>query len=166
MEEKICSFTGHRDIKREHMSFLPELLDRSIEYAYKEGCRAFLTGGAIGFDTLAARQVVKFRMFHRDVRLILVLPCMNQDAKWSDAQRNSYQFLLKEADEVIYVSEEYDSRCMARRNRYLATRADILIAYLSKSISGAAQTVRMAEQMQKQIFNLYGTLERRSQNGE
>ena len=166
MEEKVCSFTGHRDIKREHLSFLPDLLDRSIEYAYGEGCRVFLTGGAIGFDTVAAMQVVKFRMHHRDVRLILVLPCMNQDEKWSNAQKKSYQFLLKEADEVVYVSDEYDKGCMARRNMYLASKADILIAYLSKSMSGAGQTVRMAEQMQKTVFNLYGRLERQNKNEE
>ena len=160
MEEKICSFTGHRQIKREHLSALPDLLYKSIEYAYSQGCRSFLSGGAIGFDTYAARAVIKFRIFHRDVRLILVLPCIDQDAKWNDVQKNAYQYLIREADEIVYLSDEYTPTCMARRNHYLAKEADILVAYLERSGSGAGQTVRMANELGKTVFNLYGRLEK------
>jgi len=157
---KKCSFTGHRLIKKEHASGLEALLMRSIEYAYSEGCRDFFSGGAVGFDTLAARCVVKFRISHPDARLVLLLPCMNQDEKWNAAQRDSYEFLLSNADEVEYVSEEYNESCMRERNFLLASRADILVAYVGHSRSGASQTVRMADSMGKTIYNLYPALEK------
>lgn len=156
-----CSFTGHRIISRECRRELISLLERAIEYAYSEGCRCFMCGGAIGFDTLAARAVINFRMTHSDLRLVLVLPCIEQDAKWNEAQRNSYNFTLELADEVIYTSDSYTKSCMAERNRYLAQGCDILIAYSGKSNSGSAQTVRMAEKCGKRIYNLYNTVQKK-----
>ena len=160
MNGKICSFTGHRSVKATHKNKITPLIARAIEYAYKEGCRDFLSGGAVGFDTLAAREVLRFRLSHSDVRLILVLPCINQDERWGDGDRNNYEYLLNVADEVIYVADEYTDTCMRERNFKLASMADILIAYVSRYNSGAAQTVRMAEKMGKQIYNLYPTLEK------
>lgn len=154
----VCSFTGHRQIESELRVALIELLGRAIEYAYGEGCREFICGGAVGFDTLAAREVIRFRMRHTDVRLILALPCIEQDLKWSDAQKSAYGFTLSAADEVIYISDSYTKTCMAERNRYLADRCDMLIAYVGRSTSGAGQTVRMAERLNKRIYNLYPTL--------
>ena len=155
---KACAFTGHRRIESRHMQKLPELVLRAVQYAYDNGCRKFITGGAIGFDTLAAREVIKFRISHPDVSLVLALPCIEQDAKWNSAQKNAYSFTLAVADEVIYTSEVYTKNCMAIRNRYLADKADLLIAYVGRSNSGAAQTVRMAESMNKRIYNLYPTV--------
>ena len=151
----VCSFTGHRRIEPEHRKMLVDLLGRAVEYAYSEGCRTFMTGGAIGFDTLAAREVIRFRMTHSDVRLVLVLPCIEQDAKWNEAQKESYNFTLSVADEIVYVSEEYTKSCMAKRNSYLAEHADLVIAYLNRKNSGAAQTVRMAESLNKRVYNLF-----------
>ena len=150
-----CSFTGHRQIPPECRAALTSLVDRAIEYAYSEGCRTFMCGGALGFDTIAAKEVIRFRMSHSDVRLILILPCVEQDANWNEAQKNSYNFTLEAANEVIYTSDSYTKTCMAVRNRYLAENCDILIAYAGRSNSGSAQTVRMAEKCGKRIYNLY-----------
>ena len=99
-------------------------------------------------------------MSHPDVRLVLILPCLEQDAKWSDAERNAYDHLVNAADEVRYVSEEYTDSCMRERNRILAEEADMLVAYLGRAYSGSAQTVRMATELGKEVYNLYPTLER------
>lgn len=154
----VCSFTGHRQIEPELRIALLELIGRAIQYAYNEGCREFISGGALGFDTLVAREVIRFRITHRDVRLILALPCVNQDEKWSQRQKDAYNYTLSSADEVIYISDSYTATCMAERNAFLAQRADILVAYLGKQRSGAAQTVRMAEKLGKRIYNLYPAL--------
>ena len=157
---RACSFTGHRQIKFEHKKQLPSLLDRAISFAYSKGCRKFLTGGAVGFDTEAAREVIKFRISHPDISLVLVLPYINQSERWSDKQKEAYEYTLSMADEVIYVSEEYTDTCMKERNLRLAEEADILIAYVARDKSGSAQTVRMARSAGKEIYNLYPALEK------
>lgn len=156
---KACAFTGHRNIKPEHRKKLPELLERAISYAYQNGCRVFYAGGAIGFDTEAARAVIKFRIDHPDVSLVLLLPCINQGARWSASQLSVYEYTLSAANEVEYISEEYNDRCLRDRNRALASRCDILVAYLERQNSGAAQTVRMAKSLGKTVYNLYPTLD-------
>ena len=159
MEKRLCcSFTGHRKIQPEHLKKMPDLLTRAINFAYSEGCRDFFSGGAVGFDTLAAREVIRFRISHPDVRLVMLLPCISQDEMWSASQRDAYSYVLKNADEVIYLSDEYTPDCMKKRNLALAERCDILISYVSYSKSGSAQTEKMAKNLEKRVYNLYPTL--------
>ena len=158
----VCSFTGHRQIALSHKERIDELLSRAIEYAYNEGCRTFLSGGAIGFDTLAARAVILFRMSHPDVHLKMLLPCISQDAMWTDAQKDAYEYILKAADSVEYVCEEYTPDCMKKRNYRLAEDCDILIAYVGRARSGSAQTLRFAQKMERRVYNLYPTLDKKT----
>lgn len=158
MEYKTCSFTGHRKINEKHKDKISELVARAIKYAYDKGCRNFLTGGALGFDTIAAKEIIKFRMHNTDVKLILVLPCLNQGEHWCERERAMYDYIMSSADETVYVSEIYYDGCMKDRNFRLAESCDILIAYVGKSRSGSAQTVRIAEKMGKEIYNLYPAL--------
>lgn len=151
---KNCSFTGHRIIPKEHLEYVKKKLNGGINYAYENGCRIFHTGGALGFDTLAAQAVIAFRASHPNVRLVLVLPCREQADGWTEPQRAEYEKILKSADSVIYISENYHKDCMRVRNAYLAQNADMLLSYVYKARSGAAQTVRMAERLNVKIFNL------------
>ena len=157
-----CAFTGHRNIKFEHRAGMPGLLFRAINYAYEQGCRQFITGGALGFDTEAARQVLKFRIEHPDVTLVLFLPCLDQDAAWSAGQRDSYDYILSSANEVRYVSESYDRSCMKRRNQAMAEECDLMIGYVGRDRSGASQTMRIAKELGKETYNLYNELEKGS----
>ena len=157
-----CAFTGHRNIKESHKNLLPDLLARAIGYAYEKGCRKFIAGGALGFDTVAAREVLRFRLNHPDVSLVLFLPCLDQDAGWSARQRDSYDYILASADEVKYISECYDKSCMKRRNQAMAEECDIMIAYVNRDYSGSAQTLRMAQSLGKETYNLYPNLEKGS----
>lgn len=157
-----CAFTGHRNIKFEHRAGMPNLLSRAIGYAYDKGCRRFITGGALGFDTEAAREVIRFRISHPDVSLVLFLPCLDQDASWSLRQRDSYDYILSSADEVKYISECYDKTCMKRRNQAMAEECDIMIAYVGRERSGSSQTLRIAQTLGKESYNLYFELEKGS----
>ncbi len=154
---KSCSFTGHRQIAKEHSEILTDLTKRAIEYAYNNGCRKFYLGGALGFDTLAAKEVLAFSDEHPDAELHLLLPCHDQDAKWGDEDREVYKQILKRADSVEYVNKRYTSTCMKERNAALVERADMLVAYMGRSYSGAGQTVRKAKEKGIPVYNLYPT---------
>ena len=152
---KTCSFTGHRIIPTAHMKKLTDLLDRAIEYAYANGCRSFYTGGAIGFDTMAAKALLRFRIKHNDVKIIIAVPCQDQAERWSFSDRDMYEYILANADEVVFCSDEYTKDCMKKRNEFLATVCDVLIAYSGRASSGSAQTVRMAKALGKEVYNLF-----------
>lgn len=155
-----CSFTGHRVIPAKHKEKLDALLDRAIEYAYSEGCRVFHTGGALGFDTVVAKKLLTYRMRHTDVRLIVVVPCKDQSVRWSESDRDMYDYILANADEVVFCSDEYSKDCMKKRNAYLAEVCDVLFAYCGRNSSGSAQTLRMASALGKTVYNLYPSVEK------
>ena len=157
-----CAFTGHRRIKPSHKADREKLISRAVEYAYGRGVRRFYAGGALGFDTLAARQVILFRMSHPDVSLHLILPCADQCDGWSDADRDSYGFILSRADSSELLTEKYEKGCMKARNARLVELADMLIAYAdgARSFSGSMQTVRMAKRKGIEVYNLYPTLDK------
>ena len=160
MEYSSCSFTGHRVIEPRHVDEIIALLDRAVAYAYSVGVRTFYSGGAIGFDTMAARAVVKFRLMHPDVSLVMLLPCADQDSRWSALQQGGYQYLLSVANEVVYLSDGYYSGCMHARNRELVERADMIVAYCSGRQSGSLHTMKLADKAGKTVYNLYGALEK------
>lgn len=158
-----CSFTGHRAIKKEHMPYISSFVLRAITYAYEKGCRNFYTGGALGFDTVAAKEIIRFRLSHADVRFVLLLPTPVQDRMWQESDRNFYNYTLSVADEIVYSSDEYTKSCMKDRNMKLAESCDILISYMGRRQSGAGQTVAMAERLGREIYNLYPAIEREVQ---
>ena len=158
MEIRAAAFTGHRNILPEHRDELTALLARAIEYLYSNGCRRFFSGGALGFDTLAAKQVIQFKLSHPDCELHLILPCRNQTDRWEQRDVDMYEFILSEAKTVRYISDNYTDGCMKERNRMLVDLSDCLVAYFYREASGAGQTVRMARGAGKTVYNLISGL--------
>jgi uncharacterized phage-like protein YoqJ len=154
-KQKTASFTGHRSIKRTDISQLQKELDATISGLIGKGVLFFMSGGAVGFDTLAANAALKAREHNPSVKLILALPCTNQDSRWREADKQAYRHLLDNADEIIYVSEQpYFDGCMAQRNLYLIEHSSVCIAYMTHGRSGTSQTVRMARERGLTITNL------------
>ena len=59
--EKCCCFTGHRRIPEQEMLWVRRRLREEILDLAQKGVDTFLTGGALGFDTLAAQEVLRMR---------------------------------------------------------------------------------------------------------
>ena len=154
-EMQACAFTGHRTLPYGEIEAIRGLIDRAIRYAYAQGCRTFYNGGAIGFDIETAERVLALRSEYPDVRLCFLLPCKNQDAKWSAEQKRRYKNALSLAYSVEYIRDVYTENCMRERNEELVRRADMLISYLSHFRSGAYQTVAMAKRKGIPVYNLF-----------
>ena len=152
-ENSLC-FTGHRMITERDRAALNPLLDTALKDACAAGIRIFLSGGALGFDTLAAKAVLRLRDKVPGVKLFLALPCRSQASRWSVSDRIDYQSLLDQADQVIYVSEEYFDGCMQKRNRFLVDHASYCFCFLRSCHGGTWYTVSYAYDQGKQIRNL------------
>ena len=155
MTEKTATFTGHRTIQNVDLPRLTERLEKTIADLISQGVVRFLSGGATGFDTMAATAVLAARNQHQAVKLCMVLPCSNQDERWKTADRLTYRHLLEIADEVFYVSEKpYFDGCMEQRNRYLIQNSSVCVAYMRRGRSGTSQTVRFAREHGLTVINL------------
>ena len=149
-----CSFTGHRAIPVDMNSYLIQRVKDGVNYLYSHDVKTFLAGGALGFDALAARAVLDCRNTHRDLQLILVIPCRDQARFWKKADIETYEDIKVLANEVICLSERYYEGCMHNRNRYLIDHSSACICYLTQTGGGTAYTVRYAKSKGLQVFNL------------
>ena len=103
------------------------------------------TGMALGTDTIFANAVLDLKKEGMEIRLVAVVPCANQDKKWSKKDQKRYQEILQAADEVVQLSEEeYRPELMRIRNRSLVDHAEMLIAVWDGSNSGTSNCVHYA----------------------
>lgn len=151
---KACCFTGHRKIEYEEMPLLEEALRQEIEALIEAGYTIFYTGGAVGFDTLAAKAVLSLREAYPAVHLRLLLPCPGQESKWNLRQKREYHGILAAADSAEYISQAYSASAMHKRNRELVNRSQFCLCYLKNEKSGTAFTVRYAEKNSVKVKNL------------
>ena len=151
----VC-FTGHRRIKDEDVAGIIAKLDVVIERCLSKGYCRFITGGALGFDTLAAKRVIEAKRCDPSVTLSLILPCRDQTKLWTNlVDINEYRNLKDAADEVIYIQNFYDSGCMMKRNRYMVDHSSVCIAYFNGKAGGTVNTVNYANKKGVAVVNLF-----------
>ena len=153
MRKRSCCFTGHRALSAADAEVLAPALRAEIQYLAQRGVTRFYAGGARGFDMLAAETVLELRQT-LPVELHLILPCRDQAAKWPKSLRIRYDRILQAADSVTYIAEEYDERCMRRRNDALVDAAAYCICYLQRETGGTAYTVKRARRTGLEIIHL------------
>ena len=162
--EHSCFFTGHRVLPAAYKPALLRRLKATVSYLYAKGVTDFHAGGALGFDTLAAMQIIDMRRGHPGMRLILDLPYPTQSNRWSRDEQRVYGFILSSADERRYACAGKPENADAAR-RYLFTRNRTMVeaslygvAYYSGAKGGTAYTVVHAEKCGCEIINLYPEL--------
>lgn len=145
---KICCFTGHRNLPPSNsaeMNELKEALRLAMLDALNTGHTHFIAGGATGFDMMASELVLLLKKDFPDLTLTIYVPHPKQDASFSDTDKSRYRHMMEFADKAYMLSDHYYVGCMRDRNQKMVDRSDLCIAYVRKSRSGAAQTMRMAE---------------------
>ena len=88
VKERACCFTGHR-----RLSSSPDLADalkKTILAKINEGYFDFLSGMALGFDSLAAQTILDLKKEFPLIRLFCIIPCADQDKDFSAAQKETY----------------------------------------------------------------------------
>ena len=154
MRNETCCFTGHRQIPPGERAEIASRLERVISDLYQRGIRYYGAGGALGFDALAARTVIRLRESYPDMKLILVLPCLTQTRGWRPEDVAEYERIKAQADKVVYTAQQYTRGCMHRRNRHLVDNSGVCVCYLNRDSGGTAYTVRYAKEKGLEIVNL------------
>ncbi len=150
-----CCFSGHRDISLTTYDVLVRRMEPLIECLVENGYKYFACGGALGFDTFAATFIVSLKRRGMDIKLVLILPCKDQTAKWGEYNKSVYNRLLEYADEIIYTADSYYTGCMQKRNRALIDASSVCICYLlSDRPSGTLQTVEYAKTQGVALVNV------------
>lgn len=161
-KETSCFFTGHRKIRSDKKIELIPKIKNAVSYLFSKGVTDFHTGGAMGFDTLAAAHILDVKRDHPGMRLILDLPYKNQTEFWDAQSKRIYDFLLSKADEVNYAFDDNvtdktnANKYLLMRNRIMADSSAYCISYYCGRVrSGTGYTIKYAEKTGCEIINLY-----------
>lgn len=152
MPEYIVGFTGPRpqNLPKHKGVYegIREFLLKFCQHILKQNSHRdvwFISGGAIGFDLEAASVVLSLQKQYPNAKLLMALPCTNQDEKWLDADKRRYKEILAAADSLHYTSDRaYWNGCMSRRNLYIVERSNIILSCWDGVSRGTGETLTMA----------------------
>ena len=147
-----CCFTGHRNISSNKIVPLTVILENEIEKLISIGVKYFYCGGALGFDTLAAKTILKLKDKY-DIQLIIVIPHSAQDNSFTKEQKEEYNQILDLSDDKVCLSNHYYNGCMQKRNRYIVDNSNYCICYLIEEKGGTAYTVTYAKKHNLNMIN-------------
>ena len=156
LRKKTCCFTGHRDLP---IGKTQEIAERTANEIRKlivnNGVRFFGVGGAIGYDTLAAK--VLFHLKETEfphIRVVLVYPFDGFTDRWTPTQKTEYAKLWPKYDKRVCVGDRASREVYLARDRHLVDGSSFCIAYCTRDYGGTAYTVRYARQKGLEIRNI------------
>ena len=135
--KKFCCCTGHRPKsftfeygkdEKKHKAYLEQLRQKILLAINGYGATHFISGLAIGADTDFAEIVLYLRDTEKyPITLECAIPCRNQTLKWSEKDKQRYDNVLRRADEINLISDNYTPDCMLKRNRYMVDKSELVI---------------------------------------
>ena len=131
----ICFF-GQRNLSPAEAPLLEEELERLALRLAGYGPAWFLTGGAPGFETLAARGVLRARRCRPGIRRALGLPGEGPSWGWSAADAAAYREIFAQADSRFFLARGYYPGCIQRQGRWMVDRCGLCVCQFSAGAPG------------------------------
>src|SRR5713101_7434394 len=146
------AFTGHRPNKlsgyklpNPTYTYVCQQLEKTLLELKPDKA---ISGMALGVDQWAAHICVKL-----GIPFIAAVPCDNQDSRWPEASKKTYQLLLKKAAEIVVVSPgAYTHECMQKRNEWMVHHCDKLIGVWDGSSGGTMNCINFARGIGREII--------------
>lgn len=158
---KAC-FTGYRPDKfdfelnkrNKRYKLLLSRLEETVTSLIKNGCSVFYCGMAVGFDIIAAECVLKFKRKYKNLRLVCAIPYLGHEVSIKGEWLSRYNAVLNKADEIVYISSEYQPSCFQMRNRYMVDASECVITWFDGKSGGTQNTIKYAQKQGVYIINL------------
>lgn len=155
LRQRTCCFTGHRIIPEKDLPGILEETKNVVRRLIEHGVMFFGVGGAIGYDTEAAKLLFRLKTAgYPQIKVILVYPFEGFTSRWSNAQQIEYARLLPQYDKVVCVAQRASKEAYLARNRHLVDGSAYCIAYCTHSSGGTAYTVQYALKKGLSVYNM------------
>ena len=150
-----CCFTGHRPNKLDYSeNEIKPLLETAIDNAILDGYVTFITGMAEGVDIWAAEIVLEKKKENKDLHLICAVPHPGFEKRRSRYETERYENIIKNADYVTTISDNYYRACYQKRNIWMVDRSSLVIAVWNGQLSGTKNTIDYAVGHGIRIINI------------
>ena len=150
MKEKICAFCGHRDVFEADIA---EHAEKEITALIENGFTAFYSGGMGEFDKICERVVRRIKKRNDNIKLCLILPYIKSGVS------NAPEYYNELYDEIIVpdLGNLHYKRAITERNRWIVSRADMILAYVFRNYGGAYTMLKYAEKLDTEYINVCKT---------
>lgn len=152
MEEKVCSFFGHREIEltEELYAITLAAIKKSLDF----GCRVFYFGGYGEFDELCYKIVTQIKEENTALELKRIY-CVPQERHL----RKGGRFRRENYEEVVYLMPAFEGwyKSIYFRNCAMIDKSDFIIFYAEeREDSGAYKAYKYAKKKKgKRLINLF-----------
>ena len=154
-----CCFTGHRPNKLDYSeNEIKPLLKTAIDNAISDGYVTFITGMADGVDIWAAEIVLEKKKHNTSLHLICAVPHQVFEKRRSEYETERYENIIKNADYVTTISDNYYRACYQKRNIWMVDRSSLVITVFNGAASGTKNTVDYARKIGVRVVNVLETL--------
>ncbi len=133
---------------------LQEQVSVAVRGLYGEGFRRFFVGGARGFDMICGEAILQLRTELSDIELVVVAPFKGQELDYPSVDKKRYRELLKSANEVVYISQDFHENAYLERNNYMLLNSSALMCYYDGQRGGTMYTYNRARRLSMRIVNL------------
>ena len=135
-----------RELKR--LNYSQKIID-----AIDTGVTHFISGMAEGVNLLAAELVLDLKWDYPFISLECAIPFIGQQQRYYQNNYERYQRIIKRADKVTILSNQYFKGCLFERNKYMIDNSSILIAVFNGvKTGGTFQTIALAKKKNLEIW--------------
>lgn len=137
-----CTFFGHKDTPSDVRDKLRETIILLIQ---EKGVTNFYIGNHGNFDKMVLSVLKELSKLHPEIRYAVVLAYLTQ-------QTNEDYFNTVYPEGIESVPKRF---AIDFRNKWMVEQSDIVVAYICRSIGGAAKFTDMAKRREKEVINIY-----------
>ena len=137
----ICTFFGHKDTPHEVKAKIRETIIRLIE---EKNVTEFYVGNHGNFDKMVLSVLKELHNLYPQIRYTIVLAYLTQNTD-EDYSRTVYPEGIESVPKRFAIDF---------RNKWMLQQADIVVAYIRRSIGGAAKFTEMAKKRGKEIIDI------------
>lgn len=141
----VVTFFGHKDITEDIKSLVEDTITDVIE---RYGANMFLVGNQGGFDRLVQSTLKRICENYNNVDYRVVLAYMPTAKSENDRESSNHTIVF---DGCESVPPKY---AIPKCNRWMIDKSDIVIAYVTHNIGGAAKFKDIAQKKGKLVINI------------
>ena len=142
------TFCGHSNFSFDN-TIKQKLKKLLLQEIRKNPACKFYLGGYGDFDSLCLNILKEIKADFPTIELLFITPYLNDNYSKLETAKLYY-------DGIIYPPLENVPRrfCILKRNEWMVSKADLVIAYVSHTYGGAYKTLQYARRKKKNIINL------------
>jgi uncharacterized phage-like protein YoqJ len=155
---KVLAVSGYKAFElgifqKDHpsVSYIKKAIKKELSPMIEDGLEWVLISGQLGIELWAAEVIFEMQLSYPDLKLAVITPFLDQEAKWNAQNQEWYESILAGADFIDSVSRKpYEKPWQFRlKNQFFIEKSDALLLVYDQEKEGSPKYLyEMAKQYQ------------------